>query len=206
MQRTLALLVSIVFQPLIVPALVFGLILFVLPEATSLPASFKQKIYYLIVLSTLVIPTITILGLRLSGTLKSLHMETIRDRAIPFSITSIYYLLTLYFLYERTEIDPILFEVLGVISVVVIGLTGVTFFWKMSAHMTGTGGLLAIVIVLGMKFPTFKALYPLLLAISLNGVVGSARLYLDAHKPIEIYAGLVFGFLICFMGFSMLWT
>jgi membrane-associated phospholipid phosphatase len=76
----------------------------------------------------------------------------------------------------------------------------------MSAHMTGTGGLLAIVIVLSMKFPTFKALYPLLLAILLNGIVGSARLYMDSHKPLEIYLGLIFGFLICFIGFSMLWA
>jgi membrane-associated phospholipid phosphatase len=205
-KRILALLVSIIFQPLIIPALVFGLILFVLPEATSLPPSFKQNIYYLIVLSTLVIPMITIFGLRLSGTLKSLHMETIQDRAIPFSITSIYYLLTLYFLYEKTEIDPILWQVLLVISIVVIGLTGITFFWKMSAHTTGMGGLLAIVIVLGTKFPTFKALYPLLLAISLNGIVATARLYLEAHKPIEVYVGLIFGFLICFIGFSMLWS
>lgn len=206
MQRTLALIISVVFQPLIIPALVFGLVLFIVPEATSLPASFKQNIYYLIVLSTLVIPTITIFGLRLSGTLKSLHMETIQDRIIPFSITSVYYLLTLYFLYGKSEIDPILWQVLGVISVVVVGLTGITFFWKMSAHMTGTGGLLAIVIVLSMKFPTFKALYPLLLAILLNGIVGSARLYMDSHKPLEIYLGLIFGFLICFIGFSMLWA
>lgn len=205
MQRILALLVSIIFQPLIIPALVFGLVLFVVPEATSLPSSFKQNIYYLIVLSTLVIPMITIFGLRLSGTLKSLHMETIQDRVIPFSITSIYYLLTLYFLYQKTEIDPILWQILGVIALVVTGLTGITLFWKMSAHMTGMGGLLAIVIVLGMKFPTFNSLYPLLLIISLNGLVGSVRLYLEAHRPIEIYAGFAFGFLICFIGFSLLW-
>jgi hypothetical protein len=205
-QRILALLVSIVFQPLIVPALVFGMILFIIPEATSLPPSFKQTIYYLIVLSTLVIPMITIFGLRLSGTLRSLHMETIQDRAIPFTITSIYYLLTLYFLYQKNEIDPILWQALGVITLAVVGLTVISFFWKMSAHMTGTGGLLAIVIVLGMKFPTFKALYPLLLAILLNGIVGSARLYLSSHRPIEIYIGLGFGFFICFIGFSMLWA
>ncbi len=194
------------FQPLIITVIAFGLILYTVPEATSLPATFKKTIYYLIVLSTLVIPIITIFGLKLSGTLKSLHMETIQDRIIPFSITSIYYLLTLYFLYKKAEIDPILWQVLAVISVVVIGLTVITFFWKMSAHMTGMGGLLAIVIVLGMKFPTFKVLYPLLLAISLNGIVGSSRLYLEAHRPIEIYVGLIFGFTLCFIGFSMLWS
>lgn len=203
MQRIFALIISVVFQPLIIPTIVFGLLLFVVPEATSLPPSFKQTIYYLIVLSTLVIPMITIFGLRLSGTLKSLHMETIQDRVIPFSITSIYYLLTLYFLYEKTEIDPVLWQSIGLITLVVVGLTGVTFFWKMSAHMTGMGGLLAVIIVLGMKFPTFKALYPLLAAILLNGIVGSARLFLGAHRPIEVYIGLAFGFLVCFVGFTM---
>ena len=206
MQRILALIISVIFQPLIIPAIVFGLILFIVPEATSLPPAFKQTIYYLIVLSTLVIPMITIFGLRLSGTLKSLHMETIQDRLIPFSITCIYYLLTLYFLHEKTEIDPLIWQVFGLISVVIIGLTLVTFFWKMSAHMTGTGGLLAIIIVLGIKFPTFKGLYPLILAISLNGMVASARLYLDAHKPVEVYTGFVFGFALCFFGFFLLWA
>ena len=206
MRRILALIISVVFQPLIIPMLVFGLIFFVVPESTSLPIEFKTRIFYLITLSTFAIPMITILGLRLSGTLKSLHMETIQDRVIPFSITSVYYLLTLYFLYDKSELDPILWQVLGIITLTVLVLTLVTFFWKMSAHMTGMGGLLAVVLILGFKFPTFKVLYPLLLTIILTGIVASSRLYLSAHRPVEVYAGLLFGFLVCFLGFSYLWA
>lgn len=206
MQRILSLIISVVFQPLVIPTLVFGLIFFVVPESTSLPLEFKTRIFYLIALSTFAIPMITIFGLRLSGTLKSLHMETIQDRVIPFSITSVYYLLTLYFLYDKTELDPILWQVLGIITSTILVLTVVTFFWKMSAHMTGMGGLLAVVLVLGFKFPTFKVLYPLLLTIMLTGVVGSSRMYLSAHRPVEVYVGLIFGFLVCFLGFSYLWA
>jgi hypothetical protein len=205
-RRTIALIVSVVFQPLIIPTLVFGLVFFVVPEATSLPMVFKTKIFYLIALSTFAIPMITILGLRLSGTLKSLHMETIQDRIIPFSITSVYYLLTLYFLYDKTELDPLLWQILGIITATVLILTVVTFFWKMSAHMTGMGGLLAVVLVLGFKFPTFSILYPLLITILFNGIVGSSRLYLSAHRPIEVYIGLTFGFSVCFLGFWYLWS
>jgi hypothetical protein len=196
----------VVFQPLVVPTLVFGLIFFVVPESTSLPIEFKMRIFYLFVLSTLVIPMITIFGLRLSGTLKSLHMETIQDRVIPFSITSIYYLLTSYFLYDKSELDPILWKSLSIITFAILVLTFVTFFWKMSAHMTGMGGLMAVVLVLGFKFPTFKVLYPLLSSIMLTGIVGTSRLYLTAHRPIEIYVGLIFGFTVCFFGFSYLWA
>ena len=201
-----ALVLSVVFQPLLIPTLVFGLILYAVPEATSIPAEFKDRIFFLIVLSTLLIPMITIIGLRLSGTLKSLHMKEIQDRVIPFSITSVYYLLTVYFLFQKTELDPILWQTLSLITLAVIGLTVVTFFWKMSAHMTGSGGLLAVVLILGFKFHTFQVLYPLILSLLLVGAIGSARLYLGAHKPLEIYAGFFFGFLVCFLGFNWIWA
>ncbi|MEP1085719.1 PA-phosphatase [Algoriphagus sp.] len=149
---------------------------------------------------------ITIFGLRLSGSLKSIHMAEMKDRAIPFTITSIYYILTVYFLMQIKELDPILGEVLAVITVAIVILTLVSFFWKMSAHMTGMGGLIAAVLVLGLKFPTFQPLYFLLGSLVLAGLVGTVRLYLDAHKPMEIYVGLIFGFVLCFVGFSWIWA
>ncbi|SMP31655.1 hypothetical protein SAMN06265367_107177 [Algoriphagus winogradskyi] len=206
MGRIFSLVISVVLQPLVIPSLVFGLMLFTVPESTSIPAEFKSRIFYLIVLSTLAIPMITILGLRLSGTLKSVHMAELKDRAIPFSVTSIYYVLTVYFLYQKKELDPILWQVLGVITLAIVGLTLVTFVWKMSAHLTGMGGLIALVLVLGLKFPTFQPLYPLLASLVMTGLVGTVRLFLEAHKPIEIYVGLFFGFTLCFVGFSWIWA
>jgi len=205
-RRIFSLIISVVFQPLVIPSLVFGLVLFVVPESTSIPEAFKNRIFYLIALSTLAIPMVTIFGLRLSGTLKSVHMADLKDRAIPFSVTSIYYTLTVYFLFQKEELDPILWQVLWIIALAIVVLTVVTFFWKMSAHMTGLGGLIAVVVVLGLKFPTFHPLYPLLGSLVLTGLVGTVRLYLEAHKPIEIYVGLLFGFLLCFVGFSLIWA
>ncbi|MBB6328553.1 membrane-associated phospholipid phosphatase [Algoriphagus iocasae] len=205
MSRFIALFISVVFQPLLVPTLVFGLILFLVPEASSIPEVIKGRIFLLIVLSTLAIPMVTIFGLRLSGTLKSIHMVEIKDRVIPFVVTTIYFLLTTYFLHDKTELDPILWQVLAVISLSIVGLTFVTFFWKMSAHMTGMGGLIATVVVLNLHFLNFNALYPLLGAILLAGIVATCRLKLNAHKPSEIYVGLVYGFIICFVGFSMIY-
>lgn len=205
MGRSLALIISVIFQPLIIPTLVFGMILFVVPEASSVPFEFKVRIFYLIMLSTLAIPMITILGLRLSGTVKSLHMIDIKDRLIPFCVTSVYFLMTVYFMFEMSELDPILWQSLAVITAVVVILTLVTFFWKMSAHMTGVGGLLALVVVLGMNFPNFAILYPLLAALLLAGVVGTSRLFLNAHNPMEVYIGFFYGFFTCFWGFLWVW-
>ncbi|WP_332913927.1 hypothetical protein [Algoriphagus boritolerans] len=55
----------------------------------------------------------------------------------------------------------------------------------MSAHMTGMGGLMAVVLVLGSKFPTFQVLYPLLGVLVLCGLVASCRLMLQAHRPLR---------------------
>lgn len=206
MQRSISLLISVVFQPLLMPTLVFGLILFAVPQATSIPEEFKDRIYLLIVLSTLLIPMISIFGLRLSGTLKSLHMPEVKDRRVPFVITTLFFLLTTWFLKQKTEFDPVLWLGMAVICVSVVMLTAVSFFWKMSAHMTGLGGLLAVVLVLGQKFPAFEVLYPLLGVLVLCGIVASARLYLQAHRPLEVYVGLAAGFLICWLGFSWIWA
>lgn len=206
MARIIALFISVVFQPLLVPTLVFGSILFLVPEATSIPDTFKGRILLLILLSTLIIPMVTIFGLRLSGTLKSIHMAEIKDRIIPFAVTNIYFFLTTYFIHDKSELDPILWQVLGIISVSIVGLTLITFFWKMSAHMTGMGGLLALVVVLNMKFPTFQALYPLLGVIILSGIVCTSRLYLNAHRPLETYLGFVYGFVLCFIGFNLIYA
>jgi hypothetical protein len=203
--RSIALVISVVFQPLLMPTLVFGMILFGVPEATSLPEEFKERIFFLIVLCTLVIPMITIIGLRLSGMVKSLHMPEVSDRRVPFMITSLYFLLTTWFLHQKTELDPILWLGMGVICVSVVLLTGISFFWKMSAHMTGVGGFLAVVLALGNRFPNFEVLYPLLGALLLCGIVASSRLLLQAHRPSEIYVGLGAGFLICWLGFMWIW-
>lgn len=206
MRRIFSLVISVILQPLVIPSLVFGLALFVVPQATSIPESLKYRLFYLVALTTLVIPMLTIFGLRLSGTLKSIHMAELKDRAVPFTVTSIYYMLTVYLLYQQKQVDPILWQVLGIITLAILILTLVTFIWKMSAHMTGMGGLIAAVLVLGLKFPTFQPLYLLLASLVLTGIVGTVRLYLEAHKPLEIYVGLIFGFLLCFFGFSWIWS
>ncbi|WP_332913926.1 hypothetical protein [Algoriphagus boritolerans] len=44
--RSIALVISVVFQPLLMPALVYGMILFAVPEATIIPEEFKERIFF----------------------------------------------------------------------------------------------------------------------------------------------------------------
>ena len=205
MIRKLALLLSVVFQPLLMPSLVFGLLFFAVPQASSIPESFKVRLFYLIVTSTLLIPMVLMLGLRWSGMVKSLHFEEKSDRRTPFILVTLFYLLTTYFLKEKTELDPILWQGMGIIALSVALLTGITYFWKMSAHTTGIGGVLGVLGILGIYFPSLDLAYLLVAALLLGGLVASARLYLDAHSPAEVYVGLLVGFVTCWMGFMWIY-
>ena len=205
MVRKLALLLSVVFQPLLMPSLVFGLLFFAVPQASSIPESFKERLFYLIVTSTLLIPMVLMLGLRWSGMVKSLHFEEKSDRRTPFILVTLFYLLTTYFLKEKTELDPILWQGMGIITFSVALLTGITFFWKMSAHTTGIGGVLGVLGILAVYFPSLDLAYLLVATLLLGGLVASARLYLDAHRPAEVYVGLLVGFVICWMGFAWIY-
>ncbi len=205
MVRKLALLLSVVFQPLLMPSLVFGLLFFGVPQATSLPEVFKVQIFYLVVIATLLIPMVIMLGLRWSGFVKSLHFEEKSDRRLPFLLVTLFYVLTTYYLKQKTELDPILWQGMGVITTAVALLTGVTYFWKMSAHLTGIGGVLAVAGILGLYFPSMTVAYLLVATLLLGGLVASSRLYLDAHSPAEIYVGLLVGFVTCWIGFSWIY-
>lgn len=205
MVRKLALLISVVFQPLLMPSLVFGLLFFGVPQATSLPEVFKVQIFYLVVIATLLIPMVIMLGLRWSGFVKSLHFEEKSDRRLPFLLVTLFYVLTTYYLKQKTELDPILWQGMGVITTAVALLTGVTYFWKMSAHLTGIGGVIAVAGILGLYFPSMTVAYLLVATLVLGGGVASSRLYLDAHSPAEIYVGFLVGFTTCWIGFSWIY-
>lgn len=205
MVRKIALLISVVFQPLLMPSLVFGLLFFGVPQATSIPETFKTRLFYLIMSSTLLIPMALVLSLRWIGLVKSLHFEDRKDRRNPFLLVTAFYVLTTYFLKQKTELDPILWQGMGVITLAVLVLTVVTYFWKISAHLTGIGGVLAITGVLGLYFPSLTVAYLLVAATLLGGLVASSRLYLDAHRPAEVYVGLLVGFITCWVGFSWIY-
>lgn len=206
MLRPLALALTVLFQPLVMPTLVFGTLLFAVPQATTLPQEFKSRLFYVIVLSTWLLPMALMLGLRWGGWIKSLHFEELAERRMPFVLVTLVYVLTTAFFYQKTELDPILWQGMAVMTGTVVLLTGITLVWKMSAHLTGLGGLLGVVGVLSTLFPAFTSVYLLLGALLLTGGVASARLYLHAHRPVEIYAGLAMGFVCCWLGFLWIYS
>jgi len=85
-------------------------------------------------------------------------------------------------------------------GVLILTLTVFNFQIKVSAHSASIAGILGFLWGLKLNDPEIMMLYPVVTTIIAIGVVMSARLLLNAHKPIEIYLGAVLGYVICFCG------
>jgi membrane-associated phospholipid phosphatase len=65
--------------------------------------------------------------------------------------------------------------------------------WKISAHMVGIGGVLGAVIGISERF--MQNLNGTIIVLFLvAGMIGYARLKLDAHTSLQVYAGFATGF------------
>lgn len=64
--------------------------------------------------------------------------------------------------------------------------------FKISAHMVGIGGLLGVLISISYLIKFDMTLFYIFVII-LAGIVGFARLTLNEHKPLQVYAGFLLG-------------
>lgn len=195
-----------VFQPLVMPTLIFVFMLFGLPQTEiAIGGINKALVLFVVSANTLFIPLGIILVMRFTKAIPSLHMENHRDRVFPFSIITLLYLVTAYFFYQKDWLDYKLIFALFVISICLVLLTSISYFWKISAHMMGVGGLLGIVLAFSMMVQGNNLLNLVLSVIILTGILGTARLYLNAHTPLQVLGGLLLGFGVCFGSFYFVW-
>jgi membrane-associated phospholipid phosphatase len=99
---------------------------------------------------------------------------------------------------KKVKAAPIFDEMIFGASLSIIVSLIVTFFWKISIHMIGIGGLTGIVYV------TIQYLAPgsnLIVAglILIAGLVAFARIKLQAHNSMQVLVGYVVGFVCTYL-------
>nr|WP_283774054.1 phosphatase PAP2 family protein [Aquiflexum sp. TKW24L] len=183
--------------------MIFLFLIFGVPEVSASQFYNQWIILFMVFLTTFMIPALSILSMKLTGNISSVHLYDKEERVFPFSMVSLFYVISTYLFYLKFQIEPVFILTLGCITICVIILTSITFFWKISAHMTAISGFLAIIIAIALKNQGLNLLYIMLAVIILSGIIASSRLYLNAHDPMEIFGGFLLGFSICFSGFFL---
>ncbi|MBI2281662.1 MAG: hypothetical protein HYU68_13385 [Bacteroidetes bacterium] len=193
--KTAAKFFSYVFHPLIIPTL--GMLIIFNSNSYvnfAIPYELKKAVIILVGLSTFVIPTLFTLFLQNRGYIKTIEMETTKERVLPYGFTVVFYFFTIYMMI-KAPIPPIIFNfMIGALVSVILAFI-VNLKWKISAHMIGIGGLTGALIASSFLLNVNLLSY-ITLSIFIAGLVASSRLVLNAHNPSQLIIGFLMG-MIC---------
>ena len=194
-EEKLAKFISIIFHPLLMPTYGFLLLFYTQNYvATFLQVQVKLIIVALTFLFTFIFPAINAVVLWKMGRIKSLEMEDPQDRLLPYGTTLLYYGALLYLLYNSHFPLVCKMIILGGAFCILVTLI-VNLRWKISAHMVGAGGVTGAMLAVFYRLQSDLQL-AFFIIIIVAGLVGYARLKLNAHTPAQVYTGFLTGFLI----------
>ena len=159
-----------------------------------LPSDIKRIIVLVIAANTMGLPLLMMPIFIQFGAIKSLAMESNSERILPLTFTLIPYVLSVYFLVKLPIPFVIAAFMLGA-SLAVASCLIISYWWKISIHLVGIGGIIGFLIAFSIRLHTDVILY-LIISILIAGLLASARLYSKAHKPIQVYVGFILGFVI----------
>jgi hypothetical protein len=191
--RIISEVVSILFHPVFMP--VYGLlIIFFAPTIfIYIPGNVKRVIFMLVLINMTVVPLAMMPLFRYRNIISSYSLEGRQERVMPLALGLLMYILTtiIFFSYQIPVLIKTFMLAASVTAFIVLVIT---MMWKISIHSAGMGGLMATVIALSLRMGTPLTAY-LAALIAISGVVLTARLYLGAHRPLQVYLGFMAGFL-----------
>lgn len=219
--KYIAHLISFIFHPLIIITYILILLLVINPYLFSVqdPRGIGVLMIYVMML-TVIMPGITVILMRATGFVNSIHLKERSERIIPLIITGGFYLWLFINLSKNTTI-PLAFSIFVLGSTIGLFLAFFfSLFTKVSLHTTGVGGLVVGILLIKHYFSyehftlelgslgSYLVNTDILVFLSLlfAGLVGTARLLLKAHSLGEVCLGYLIGILSQLIAFSFLFN
>jgi hypothetical protein len=210
-----ALLVSGLFHPLLIPTYIFLLLAGVNPYlfgTTAIGESRAMGNLILIFLDTFVIPVVAVLIMVKLNMVNSIMLKEKTERIGPLLLVMVLYF-WIFWNFSKSNQTPTIFTsfLLGVI-IALVGAFVINLLEKISLHATGMGGLTAVTLILlalygadGISIGSWTFGLPIIVIITVlcAGWVGMARLSLGAHRPMQLYAGYLLGFVSQFVALQI---
>lgn len=196
-------LISGVFHPLFIPSIAM-IILFAIPSyvAFSVSKQAQKLIIVIVFINTCIAPLLAILFMKRTGIVSSVLLDKRGDRIYPVLISILFYLFT-YYLFRQAKLPSVLnYFIVGGTIVTLAGFI-ITFYWKISIHMLSIGGFTGFLIALSI-FLRYDMPFLIISSILVSGLLGTARIKLNAHNPPQVYAGFITGVAIMLLLFYYL--
>lgn len=140
---------------------------------------------------TCIIPLIVLLTMRALGRVKDLDVSKKEERTEPFIYTLISLCFWCYFLHLIYVPAFLFWSAIATVAVLLL-VMAITLRWKISAHLASAGGALAMVIGMILEYG-IEGTGIILLLLFLSWLLMLARIYLDAHTPLQTVCGFLLG-------------
>jgi hypothetical protein len=192
MEIRIAKLVTYVFHPLLLPLYALGLIFqFNIFHIYIIPDKVRWLIMGMMSIATIAFPILVMLLFHRRGLIQSYKLAEREERLYPFVMMAVIYYV-MFLLFSNIHISSIISNFLLGISLLVILALIINFWWKISMHMIGMGGVTGVFIGIAYRYMIDLQII-ISIVVFLAGVVGFARLKLNSHKPSEVYSGFLMG-------------
>lgn len=182
--------ISYIFHPLIMPLL--GVIFYFSKSPRFIPEEIVQAKLVSLFILTVLLPILLFFLLKTLGRVKSLHLETTKERIFPLLLNCIITLLVLKRIFTPSQVIELYYFFVGILISNMVCLILAIFKFKASIHMIGISGLFMFFIILSIHF-SININGTLALMVMLIGAVATSRLHLKAHNYIELILGFFIG-------------
>lgn len=194
--RIFANFISFLFHPLLM--VTYGIVLALMFSFLAIyPFSIKMLIAGGAFISTAVVPGLFIYLLVRNGAAGDIELSDRRERLVPYLIIITSILVCIFFLYKMLMPFWLLAILVGACVALVIALV-INFYWKISAHALGIGGLLGGIMGVA-RIHMMNPYWAFIGVLVIAGLVGTSRIFLKRHTPMQVYAGFSLGFICTFV-------
>ena len=193
--RLFANLISGLFHPLLM--ITYGVVLaLTFTYLRVYPTSVKLLLVGGAFLSTALIPGVFIYLMVKNGSAVDLELSDRRERVIPYLIIITSIGICAFYMYRMMLPFWFVSLLIGSAVSLVIAMV-INFFWKISAHALGVGGLLGGIMGVA-HIHLINPYWAFIVVILIGGFVGMSRIFLRRHTPMQVYAGFCLGFVCTF--------
>jgi hypothetical protein len=193
--RIIATIISYVFHPVFIPLYIVLFLLYVHPTIFAGFSSWgKTRVLLPAIGMYALFPIVTILLLKALSFISSIHLETQRDRIIPYIACNLWYFWIWYVWKNMPDEAPpkeIVILSMAIFMASVIGLLA-NIYMKISMHAIAMGVLVSFMTMLALTQTVSFGVY-LSISFLIAGLVCTARFVVSDHTPKQIYAGLLAG-------------
>lgn len=209
MKRALSHFFSWVFLPLLMPTYGLLLTLYIPSEQMVLdknaiyllPSELKYQVLSLFFIFSALAPGLSFFALHKRQIISTIDMENQKERNIPliimFSYCMVLYLM--FFFKAPNNLLPKYFYALPLSGAIVTGSFMFINRWiKISMHAGGAGILVGYLLAFFKEQIHFE-FWIIIFAVIASGLTIASRLYLNKHRPIEVYTGWSLAVVITFI-------